>query len=483
MPSESVLDQLRTGHTPTAAGSKDIQSEIAALSMELAHLETLIRDLSARRAEIQESIEIKQALVAPVRRIPDDILRDIFLACLPTHRNAVMSTREAPLILCRICSTWRALASATPQIWASLHIHIDFTVANEGRTRATVQWLERAAACPLALSICGNSVAALDLDPDATDSVHLYHSLLLDTLVQSAPRWRDISLSDLPRSYFRKLYDSSAPLLRALRIRDKAEVVEWHSCLVSTVRILILQVTLRPQDTLLLPRLSQVTHLSISSSGPWGPGIVPSPLALGILEYLTQLVSLKIAMSILQLPNGTTSLPVLESLCLRVLHSEVAPLLEYLVMPAFLHFSVDPLMMSGPTASVWTTLGERSALLRTFEFGFSTFTREALRETLQSMPSLSNLVILDIGWHSSPHTVLPDTDFILTLLSEPAHTNPCSSLTGLDKGIPICEIRTTPQIFIFAGFGGPVPSSMTSYYQFRTLIRNFPRPPVEKRPS
>ncbi|KAJ7634614.1 hypothetical protein FB45DRAFT_909361, partial [Roridomyces roridus] len=42
--------------------------------------------------------------------------------CLPTHRNCVMDASEAPLLLGRISSAWRALSLATPRLWASLHI-------------------------------------------------------------------------------------------------------------------------------------------------------------------------------------------------------------------------------------------------------------------------------------------------------------------------------------------------------------------------
>ncbi|KAJ7154880.1 hypothetical protein C8R43DRAFT_857362, partial [Mycena crocata] len=64
-----------------------------------------------------EYISAYKALVSPVRRRPPDIVQEIFLACLPTRHNAVMSTRDAPLLLAHICSAWRVLALATPALW------------------------------------------------------------------------------------------------------------------------------------------------------------------------------------------------------------------------------------------------------------------------------------------------------------------------------------------------------------------------------
>ncbi|KAJ7022093.1 hypothetical protein C8F04DRAFT_245444 [Mycena alexandri] len=38
----------------------------------------------------------------------------------PTHRNRVMSAVEAPVLLGRICRSWRSLT--TPRLWSRLHV-------------------------------------------------------------------------------------------------------------------------------------------------------------------------------------------------------------------------------------------------------------------------------------------------------------------------------------------------------------------------
>ncbi|KAJ7909579.1 hypothetical protein B0H13DRAFT_1616362 [Mycena leptocephala] len=78
--------------------------------------------LTRKRDELTEYIDAHLALVSPVRRLLEDAVRAIFIACMPSARNAVMSTKDSPLLLCRICSAWRQLALTTPQLWASLHI-------------------------------------------------------------------------------------------------------------------------------------------------------------------------------------------------------------------------------------------------------------------------------------------------------------------------------------------------------------------------
>ncbi|KAJ7683084.1 hypothetical protein B0H17DRAFT_1074566, partial [Mycena rosella] len=66
-----------------------------------------------------EEILETQTLVAAlqVKRLDDEIAVRI-----PLHRNCVMSAVEAPILLGRICSSWRAISHATPRLWARLHI-------------------------------------------------------------------------------------------------------------------------------------------------------------------------------------------------------------------------------------------------------------------------------------------------------------------------------------------------------------------------
>ncbi|KDR81234.1 hypothetical protein GALMADRAFT_60696, partial [Galerina marginata CBS 339.88] len=58
-----------------------------------------------------------RSLITFPRRLPDDILREIFCQCLPSDCNAVLSTLTPPIVLTRICSHWRRVALSTPTIW------------------------------------------------------------------------------------------------------------------------------------------------------------------------------------------------------------------------------------------------------------------------------------------------------------------------------------------------------------------------------
>ncbi|KAK7018872.1 hypothetical protein R3P38DRAFT_2978800, partial [Favolaschia claudopus] len=164
--------------------------------------------------------------MAPIRRIPLDVLEQIFIACLPAHRNCVMSAQEAPVLLGRVCSSWRTLAFSAPRLWSLLHIALPnpdessafpdacaFKLAQ--RLEVASAWLERSGNCPLSVSVERTvyTRSAAAFDTNAQDDV-------LDLLVPYASRWHDISLSLSSPGYktLSELSEDDVPLLRSLSL-------------------------------------------------------------------------------------------------------------------------------------------------------------------------------------------------------------------------------------------------------------------------
>ena len=138
-----------------------VNEKLSAYDAHIAELETALQAMTSKRSQLSETGTAHAALISPFRRLPPEILQMIFVFCLPPNRNAVMHASEAPVLLGRVCSEWRRISLATPEVWASLHIvppTVNFSnptssTARFQRKRDLIQmWLGRSGACPLSIS-------------------------------------------------------------------------------------------------------------------------------------------------------------------------------------------------------------------------------------------------------------------------------------------------------------------------------------------
>ncbi|KAJ6605813.1 hypothetical protein B0H10DRAFT_601349 [Mycena sp. CBHHK59/15] len=119
--------------------------------------------------------------------------QEIFLACIPTHRNTVMTRSEAepPVLLGRVCRAWRGISLSTPCLWASLHIvdPVSRTLAAElpssvldqkiaQRVETTRNWFGRSGQCPLSISLYSVRDGAPPI-PSNLNSPHILEAMIL----------------------------------------------------------------------------------------------------------------------------------------------------------------------------------------------------------------------------------------------------------------------------------------------------------------
>ncbi|KAK7001472.1 hypothetical protein R3P38DRAFT_3049321 [Favolaschia claudopus] len=202
---------LHTNYIPTDAEIGAIRAHLLPHEAELARLDALIRDLSSQRDRVKRYVASHQALISHPRRLPQDIIEEIFLASLPTQHNAAMTASEPPLLLGRICSRWRSIAFSLPGLWNTLHISADL-VDREGMPTAITDWLTRASVLPLAISAHWNDPDRYDFDFDFNAAT------LIDTLIPFSSRWSILRLSNVRQGAFWRVADVDAPLLSDVQI-------------------------------------------------------------------------------------------------------------------------------------------------------------------------------------------------------------------------------------------------------------------------
>ncbi|KAF8072269.1 hypothetical protein FPV67DRAFT_929860 [Lyophyllum atratum] len=243
---------------------EDPSKRISQVDQTITRLQAEIDLLSRERTQILDKIGPYKALISPMRRLPGEILQEIFVRCLPTHHNALMDSTEAPLLLGRICSGWRKASRSNPLLWASVHISPVFELSCAGVDDkwATLQiaikeWLERAGHCPLAISLKEHSDGP---SPAVMKTVTLF-----------SKRWKHINfvLVDLPTSPVTKLSSHDVPILESISIVDASFTDPPHENWTSydifkapflrEVRVLHPQYHYRPDQL----RWEQLTHLHV----------------------------------------------------------------------------------------------------------------------------------------------------------------------------------------------------------------------------
>ncbi|KAJ7785670.1 hypothetical protein B0H16DRAFT_1506 [Mycena metata] len=194
-------------------------SRLKGINDKIAELQKTVDELTRERDSVSTYVEAHKALLSPLRRLPLDIIQEIFVACLPTHRNCVMSAVEAPILLGRICSLWRTVSLSTPRLWARLHVAEPGGPRKEKyaqRLAITQAWLERSARCPLSISLWGTD----DHPPGLPDPINPF----LEVLVSSAPRWQHIVLTITSWAQsldtVSRLTEHDVPMLESLEIRQ-----------------------------------------------------------------------------------------------------------------------------------------------------------------------------------------------------------------------------------------------------------------------
>ncbi|KAJ7162273.1 hypothetical protein C8R46DRAFT_955222 [Mycena filopes] len=423
--SSPFASKLGTNYCPKDEERVEIESllveptlRLSRLDEEIVDLQKAIDKLAAERETLGAFVDAHKALMSPTRRLPLDVLEAIFIACLPTHRNCVMSASEAPVLLGRICSDWRAISLSTPRLWASLHIVIppsddrltrSFVAETVAlRLTTTETWLARSGQRPLSISLFDSRSS-----PPPTLGPPAINSPFLRLLVQFAPRWQHILL-DVPAAVLgeiRHLTGTDVPMLESLTINmtDSQPGIgffDWNPYgILGGPRISSLAIPRQPEH---FSRWGQLTALSIGG-GAWGnwAGLAPEGILHAIakcpeLRCCKLMVSDSPALSLANWPppepHPTVELRFLHTLdihCFANIDHTIASLLPRLSVPALEKFT-----LSGPTGEQsdhsLVPFITRSTKLEDFDINPHLLSKTHLLETIRSLPpTMKRLVISD----------------------------------------------------------------------------------------
>ncbi|KAF9264071.1 hypothetical protein L218DRAFT_958497 [Marasmius fiardii PR-910] len=172
----SIIAQLLFG--------AEVQSKY--LADEVERLRRAIMILEGRRQEVEEKIKAYKSLMAPVHRMPPEVMMEIFKFVCATKSLVRWPVRPDLLMpptfkLSMVCGRWREITIASPFLWSSINVDRECGRFNVNMYRAAKIFLER--------SKNQTIKAQLQLPSPQSPDPHIF-----DLFLQESIRWREVSL-------------------------------------------------------------------------------------------------------------------------------------------------------------------------------------------------------------------------------------------------------------------------------------------------
>lgn len=149
---------------------------------------------------LQSHLTLHKALIAPISRLPPEILAEIFLHCVeakwldipPTiSKRSDIRLDKSPCRLAGTCRRWRIIAHSTPRLWSCIAL-----VLRPKHVKPDVEftkiWLDRSVASPLSICLESDGAFKSDLQP------------LMELFASCCHRWRNVRVC-LPSNMTRRL--------------------------------------------------------------------------------------------------------------------------------------------------------------------------------------------------------------------------------------------------------------------------------------
>ncbi|KAL0067807.1 hypothetical protein AAF712_005247 [Marasmius tenuissimus] len=230
-PFAAVLD---TNYAPSPQEIIRIKSVVLEPSKRLIELDEEISRLKADRERLQAFVNKHNTLLSPIRRLSTDMLIEIFTQCLP-EGFPTRDITQAPLLLTRVCRSWREMALETPKLWDTIHINLPIPLneSDQGRYNLLLHarkdglesWLERSGAMPINVSVSMGLSGSQMRTPAWNTSPSFYRDIYRDfgTLVSRySSRWRTLTLTHVPDNimdaFVAHLSSGSLPLLENISV-------------------------------------------------------------------------------------------------------------------------------------------------------------------------------------------------------------------------------------------------------------------------
>ncbi|KAL1730245.1 hypothetical protein EV714DRAFT_272823 [Schizophyllum commune] len=258
------VDLIRSGTIPNVQETAHLTSLIDALQQACdqhkSEPSTDTRPDAPEQIElIEHAILMCRAAVAPVRRLPRELLSIIFEMALPD--NWLISSAPETLNIASVCYCWREVALGTPKFWS----HIVMTLrSHEG---PVMNRLHRSAEEPLDVFIASGRHLYLD-EEDEEEGPTISNIEAVQAICTHARRWSTLWVPSIDESMdaLAPYWPTELPALRALKLScemDPAKYLRYFDNAPNVVGLSLSTTDLTPAP-IILPAAWKLVSLDIS---------------------------------------------------------------------------------------------------------------------------------------------------------------------------------------------------------------------------
>ncbi|KAL1682326.1 hypothetical protein EV122DRAFT_203764 [Schizophyllum commune] len=344
-----------------------------------------IQYLFNQRRAIHMQLQAHVSLLSARRRLPLELLSEIFLLAVPDDWEEQPAGRRVLNFAC-VCALWRSLALSTPRLWTTLRFIADVNPLVGYADRVAME-LARTGQASLNLSVnMTPDLSVSGIDARIADVAGNWSDAMWEALCAQSHRWDQVSLHSIPSHAYAHLTHRPFPILRSLSIsldEVDAEVDFPLDAFANAHGITALEVQcISALPQVVLPASWNLTELSVSCGDPEMIHMPPlEPFLDAIAACSSSLRSLTVhGYNFQAAASGDSPIiyPVLESLHLQkraiaLCRTMNAPHLEDVTLEGFLYVGLQIL------DNLQALLGQSS--------GCQSLRRLALLEDLETDPA------------------------------------------------------------------------------------------------
>ncbi|RDB25980.1 hypothetical protein Hypma_006727 [Hypsizygus marmoreus] len=379
-------------------------------------IEQLLRDRDATNC----TLERLRGSLSPIRRLPPEVLSEIFLRCQSEEDFIHPAPSKFPHLFSSVCSAWRSVALTTPRLWSSIEVSLTGNVVTPASSIVEL-WLIRSSSCPLSFKISGQQTSE-DALPEQSSAVT---TQLLKLFAPHYRRWKKLHLEHIGWDLLPGLSgipdDGMFPLLESVYLegtREPADIAFIKKVMQRAPRLHIVSwISLHHHSEINIP-WAQLTHIKLTGR------ILFVEDCLAILHAAPSLRSCSVMVSSPE--NAPTQHPSFVHQNLERLHihalGHFSELLTQLTLPHLNVFSVNiSYFETGVRPRIWPQtefidlITRSECAIETLEFSNVDVSPEGLIECLRvTSPSLQ---CLEVSADCADPSLASVTDEVLRALT------------------------------------------------------------------